>query len=189
MIVRISRRRTRTSQGQHIAEFAAAFVLLVLCFFVPMLDLGIMPVRYFMSQEIVSSYARRLSLCESLSQAYAVMNADPSLEAKLIKLGGVKPQALHLALLITRVKPPPDRIVVEVPKTIPAAWLPGGSRGPCEYILEVRADIEVSPAILISGSSPKIAGLNSPVPFTISATSPWENMGRNPVTKAFFINE
>lgn len=183
------RRHVRSTRGQHIAEFAAALVLLVLCFFVPMLDLGIMPVRYFMSQEIIASYARRLSLCESLSQAYAVMNADPSLETKLIKLGGVKPQNLHLALLISRVKPPPERIVVEVPKTIPLEWLPGGRRGPCEYILEVRADVEISPAILLSGASPKIMGLNTPVPFTISSTSPWENMGRNPVTKAYFINE
>jgi hypothetical protein len=69
------RRNIRSNKGQQISEFAAALVLLVLCFFIPLLDLGIMPVRYFLSQELIASYARKLSLCESLSQSFAVLDS------------------------------------------------------------------------------------------------------------------
>src|ERR1700721_3009997 len=89
----------RSNKGSaQISEFAAALVLLVLCLFVPLLDLGIMPVRWFLAQEIISTYARKLSLCESLSQAYAVMDADPSLESQLVHLGGGEPKNITLGL-------------------------------------------------------------------------------------------
>ncbi|MGH9554144.1 MAG: hypothetical protein ACRD3W_32500 [Terriglobales bacterium] len=169
-------------------EFAAALVLLVLVFFVPLLDLGIMPVRYFMSQELIAQYTRRLSHCETLTQAFEQLNADPSLQTRLIKLGGVHPTSLTLHLLISTVKPPIERIVVEKPKSIPKQWLPDGNRQPCEYIMEIVAEVEVSPAMVLN-AQPKVMGLSAPVPFILSQTSPWENLGRNPVTTAFFINE
>lgn len=185
---RRSRHLGRPQHGQQITEFAAALVLLVLLFFVPMLDLGIMPIRYFMSQQLIQQYARRLSHCETLTQAYAEMNADPSLQTRLIKLGGVQPQSLELHLLISTIKPPIEKIEVIKPKTIPKDFLPEGRRGPCEYILEVLGQVEISPAIVMD-FEPKVIGLSSPVPFILRADSPWENLGRNPVTKAFYMNE
>jgi hypothetical protein len=171
-----------------LAEFAAALVILILVFFIPLLDLGILPVRYFMAQELIQQYARRLSHCETLTQAYAEMNADPSLRWRLVKLGGVQPKSLDLHLLISTVKPPIEKIDVVKPTTIPKAWWPEGSRSPCEYILEVTAAVDVSPAIMMN-FEPKVIGLSKPVPFTLRADSPWENLGRNPITKAFFMNE
>ncbi len=182
-------RSLRSNKGQQISEFAAALVLLVLVFFIPLLDLGIMPIRYFLAQELISTYARKLSLCESLSQSFAVMDADPSLETKLIHLGGVTPKNIVLCLVITKTKPPIERIIVTEPKKIPKEWFPEGPRSPCEYILQLSVDCEISPAILLRGGGPKITGLTEAVPFRISATSPWENLGRNPITKGFFINE
>ncbi len=44
---RMIRRKIRSNKGQQITEFAAALILLVFLFFIPLLDLGIMPVRYF----------------------------------------------------------------------------------------------------------------------------------------------
>ena len=72
--------------------------------------------------------------------------------------------------------------------TIPKEWLPDGKLGPCEYILEVVADIQVSPAIMMN-VNPPVMGLSKAVPFQLHSDSPWENLGKNPVTKAFFINE
>lgn len=181
-------KRIRSDRGQQITEFAAALVLLVLLFFIPLLDLGIMPIRYFMSQELIGQYVRRLSHCETLTQAYAELNADPALNTRLIKLGGVKPTSIRMFLAISRVQPPLDRIEVEKPRTIPKDWLPDGKRQPCEYILELVCQCEISPAIQLN-MDPKVIGLSSPVPFELSASSPWENLGRNPVTKQFYINE
>jgi hypothetical protein len=165
-------------------------VLLVLVLFVPLLDMGIMPVRWFLAQEIISTYARKLSLCESLSQAYAVMDADPSLETRLVHLGGVQPKTITLALVINRTSPPFEKIVVTEPKKIPRDWWPEGRKSPCEYILELTVDMEIAPAIIFRGlGGPPITGLNKSVPFQISQTSPWENLGRNPITKGYFINE
>jgi hypothetical protein len=180
--------RIRSPRGQHISEFAAALVLLFFLFFIPMLDLGIMPVRYFMSQQLVQQYARRLSHCETLTQAYQEMNADPSLHARLVQLGGVQPKNLELHLFINRIKPPIYRLDVTKPKSIPKSWWPEGSNGPCEYILEVSAEVEVSPAIMMQ-FEPKVMGLSKPVPFILRADSPWENLGRNPVTTQFYVNE
>jgi hypothetical protein len=184
---RVRRIYKRNATGQQMAEFAGAIVILVLTFFLPLLDLAIMPIRYFMAHELIQQYARRLSHCETLTQAYAEMNADPSLQYRLIKLGGCQPKSLELHLMISTIRPPVERLDVVKPKTIPKDWLPDARRH-CEYILEVVAAVEISPACLIN-TEPKIMGLSKPVPITLRADSPWENLGRNPVTKAFFLNE
>ena len=181
--------KTRSDNGQQISEFGAALVLLVLVFFVPLLDLGIMPVRWFLAQEIIQNYARKLSLCESLSQSFQVMEADPSMETQLIRLGGVSPKNVVLGLSIAQTKNPFEKVNITVPKYIPKEWLPGGRKGPCEYILELSVECDIAPAMLARSDGPKIMGLNTPVPFMIGASSPWENLGRNPVTKNYFMNE
>lgn len=185
----MTRRNGRSSKGQQISEFAAALVLLVFLFFIPLLDLGIMPVRYFLAQELIASFARKLSLCESLSQSFAVMDADPSLETRLIRLGGVQPKNINLRLVITRNNPPIERVIVTEPRKIPREWLPEGPNSPCEYILELSVDCQIAPAILLRYAGISVVGLTEAVPFRISATSPWENLGRNPITKGYFINE
>src|SRR5580658_9888607 len=126
------KKNLRNQHGAQITEFAAALVILVLVFFIPLLDIGIMPIRYFMAQELVQQYARRLSHCETLTQAYAEMSADPSLQNRLIKLGGVQPKVLELRLMINKIKPPLEKIVVTKPKTIPMEWWPEGRNNPCE---------------------------------------------------------
>lgn len=186
---RMIRVKIRRNKGQQITEFAAALILLVFLFFIPLLDLGIMPVRYFLAQELIGTYARKLSLCESLSQSFAVMDADPSLETRLIRLGGVQPKNIVLRLVVTQNNPPNERVVVTEPRKVPKEWLPEGPKNPCEYILELSVDCQISPAILLRYMGVSAIGLTEPVPFRISATSPWENLGRNPITKGYFINE
>ena len=67
--------------------------------------------------------------------------------------------------------------------------------------MEVQADVEISPLFLVNVPEPKdatatedrkpakIPGLNGPLTVTIEATANWENLGRDPVTKNFFLNE
>ncbi len=194
------RREQGNTQGQQIPEFAGALVLLFFFFFIPLIDLGVLPVRWFLSQELIQTYARQLSLCETYSQALTKLNADPSLESKLIRLGGVQPKNIRCRLIASTVRDEPvKRYYLETPKTLPAEWLPNGKRAPLDYAIEVQVDVQVSPVFLIrlpgsatSGddkSAAKIPGLSAPVPLTMSASANWENLARDPVTKDYFINE
>ncbi len=197
MLIKLNR---RNAHGQQISEFAAAFALLFIFFFIPLFDLGVMPIRWILSQEIVQTYARQLSLCETFSQALAKLQADPSLETKLSRLGGVTPKNIRCRLVASTVRDnPPKHLYIDKPKNIPAEWLPNGRNAPIDYVVEVQADVELSPLFLVNLPAPKdanedkkpkkIPGLNGPLPLTINATANWENLGRDPVTKSFFIAE
>lgn len=189
---RFSQRRKpakRNYHGSQIPEFAAAIILLVLVVFVPMLDLIILPVRWMLAQEIVNGYSRRLALCETFSQAYAMMEADPSLKNRLSNLGGVTCDSINLRLRIQRTFPLPETISIEKPGTIPTAWLPNGEKAPDSFSLDVDVDAKISPALTLQAGGLSIPGLTGPVPMIISSSHQWENRGRNPITGKFFLQE
>ena len=157
-----------------------------------MLDLVIVPIRWMLAQDIVNSYARRLALCETFSQAFQVMESDPSLSSRLSQIGGVAVDNINLRMRVARVQHKgheEESIVAIGPGHIPPAWLPDGAKGPCSYSLEVDVNAQMSPAILLPAAKNKIVGLNAPIPLLVSASHQWENLGRNPVSKDFFVNE
>jgi hypothetical protein len=167
--------------------------MLVLVILLPFLDFIILPVRWLLAQEIVNGYVRKLALCETYSQAHDVLAADPSLATRLERLGGVKCKALNLKMRVARVFPnahPVEVLVVEKPGQIPTAWLPDGEKSPCIYNLDLEVHSLISPALLspVSGGL-IIPGITTPVPILISASRNWENLGRDPTTKRYFINE
>ncbi len=55
--------------------------------------------------------------------------------------------------------------------------------------MQVAADVDIAPVFMVQVLTGKVPGLNCPVPFTIAAEANWENLGRDPVTKVFFVNE
>lgn len=184
---------SRTNQkGSQLVDFAAALFLLVFLVFVPLIDLTIIPVRWMLAKEIISNYARKLAACESLTQAYEVMNADPSLETRLLHLGGVSLESIDMHLRITRVFLYSDHeevLLVKEPGAVPPEWKPNGKKAPCIYAIEIEVKSNISPAILLPKGGTAIPGLNAPIPITLTASANWENMGRNPVTKEFYLNE
>jgi hypothetical protein len=182
----------RNERGSQLAEFAPALVVLAVFVFIPLLDLTIIPIRWMMAQEIVNDYARRLALCETFSASRQTMEADPSLATRLQKLGGISVQSSDLHLRISRVYNYPheaDSLVVDVPGNIPDAWLPDGAKAPCHYSLEVSIKSLLAPAVIFPLGGATIPGLSAPVPWVITASHEWENLGRNPVTRRFFLNE
>jgi len=190
--VRTRRHSKRSSIGSNIPDFAAAMVILVLVVFIPLLDLTILPIRWMLAREIINEYSRRLALCETFSKAYKTMQADPSLATRLLRLGGVESKDISLRLRISRVFITPrtdEHLFVYAPGRIPPAWLPGGEKSPCTYTLELTVDTLISPAILFSSKGVSVPGLTGPVPFRIGASHEWENLGRNPGTRAFYLNE
>ncbi len=181
----------RVDNGSQISELGAGLVLLVVFVLIPMLDLVVVPLRWMMAQELVNSYARTLAMCESFSQAVETMDADPSLRTKLESLGGVDIKSIDLHLKISRTNHlgASDSYIVKGPRGIPPQWLPRSDNGSQLYSLEVDVYSEMYPAILIPWSSLSIPGVTAPIPMLVRSTHEWGNLGINPRTGDFFINE
>jgi len=77
-------------------------------------------------------------------------------------------------------------LTVQDNEQIPADWLPGGKNAPCSYLLQLNEDAIVSGT---TGGSSGIPGVNGPLTMSFAACSTWENMGCDPTTQEFFINE
>jgi len=181
--------RNRQIGGYQISEFTAALVVLVIGIVVPLVDLAAMPLHWILSQEIITSEARRLAQSESFSSAIAALDNDPLLRTRLLNLGGVKPLSTDCKLIISMLNKPYESFVANEPKSIPAEWLPEGKRSPCYYELEITVVQELSPLVVFNAFNTSIPGLTRPFICTIKARAHWENYGRNPVTKRFYMNE
>jgi hypothetical protein len=182
----------RGEAGSQLAEFGPALFILAFFILIPLLDLGILPVRWMLAQEIVNEYSRKLALQENFSQSFRTIEADPSLATRLKKLGGVTVKNINLQLRASRIfrhPHPSEFILVNQPRRIPPAWQPDGAKAPCDYSLELNVQSLMSPAFLFPASWYAIPGLTRPIPVTFNASHEWENLGRNPVTKSFFLNE
>jgi hypothetical protein len=182
----------RRQNGSQIVEFAAAIVLLITFVLIPCLDLAIVPIRWMMAQELIDSYVRTLSMCETFTESLHMLESDPSLRTRLLRLGGVQVESLNLRLKITRVfrdTSAAQSLEVIHPGSIPAAWLPDGALAPCAYALDIDVRGSIAPALLTKLQGMRIPGLTVPIPVPLSASHEWTNLGRDPNTEKYFINE
>lgn len=69
---------------------------------------------------------------------------------------------------------------------VPPDWLPGGSQEQCDYFLQTQVNVEISPWFC---SEPAIPGMTAPLPVTFTTSVPWENLGCDPATQQFYLNE
>ncbi len=167
-------------------------MVLICCVLVPLIDLAAVPIRWMLAQQLVNVYARKLSLCETFSGARAMMEADPSLSTRLHRLGGVDVQSINLHLRISRVQiyaHQEEFLLAETPKEIPQTWLPNGAKAPCSYLLELDVKSLMSPLILLPFRGISIPGLTRPIPLVVSGSHEWGNLGPDPLTGKFFLNE
>lgn len=74
------------------------------------------------------------------------------------------------------------------PGRIPPAWLPIADKLNRACFPELIA-LNMSPAILLSGINWPIPGITAPIPMLVTASHEWGNLGRNPRTGNYFINE
>lgn len=185
-------RLRRSQKGSQISEFAAALLLLVTVIFIPLLDLAIVPIRWMMAQELINGYARTLAMCETYSESRRTEEVAPSLQERMVKLGGVDLKTIALHLNITRVARDRDTVEfidVTEPESIPPAWLPDGALAPCVYLLKIDVEALISPVVLLKWQGASIPGLTAPIPLTLTATHEWVNLGKDPSTEKYFINE
>lgn len=186
---RNKQRCARNGRGSHIVEFAAGISILVGLLVLPLLNLAILPVRWMMAQELVNDYSRRLALSETYSQAFQRLEADPSLKTRLGRVGGVAVNSMALQMRVSRVEQSAEEAVFSGPNRIGSAWLPDGDKAPCSYSLELAVDAAISPAITLSGLGVSVPGLTRPIALTIHARHPWGNLGQDPATGQFYLNE
>ncbi len=181
---------TRRGQtGSQIAEFGAALVVLATVIIIPLVDLLIVPVRLMMVQDKANLLARRLALCETFSASCADMLSVPSISTDLNGINGVRVESADMCLRISQVGPCSEVFTVYCPGQIPSAWLPDGINAPCLYSLELRIKMLISPAFLLRQCGYAFPGLTAPFPVVITASHEWQNLGRDPLTGEYFLNE
>lgn len=183
------RAEIRPCRGSQIAEFAAALALLTVAVIMPVIDLSVVPIRWMMAQETVKSYSRQLAFCDSFSEATKLIQKEPSLETRLNSLGGIKVDDLGLKLRCASIHDPSTAIYVANPGSVPKDWLPEGARGPCTYSLVLEAKILLYPAFPATVKGNPLPGITGPFPLIASGSHEWENLGRNPDTGNFYLNE
>lgn len=187
----IKRYQRRTQTGSQISEFGVGLIILILIL-IPLLDFVVVPVRWMMAQEIVNNYARKLAMCETLSQSYATMEADPSLKVLLQNIGGVDVKSIDMHVRISRtstLETKAESYIVSQPGRIPAAWLPGVDNQPRLFSLELSVHSNMYPTVLMPGFILSVPGITAPIPMVVTASHEWGNLGRNPRTGNYFINE
>lgn len=177
---------TRSQNGTSLVEFGASTTLLICLILFPLINIAFIPVRYMFCHEVISDLARRLSHCETRSDAYRLMQQDQQWKAILSRCGvTVSGEQLNL---IATTSDGTQSVSVGQGVQLPADWLPGGTKSPCIYSLAVSATCAISP-VFSGGGGP--SGLKSPINVTIAAGSQWENLARDPrsTTLAYFVNE
>jgi len=183
------RRRFR-AQGQQLADFTVAFGFLIVFVILPLIDLGVVPVRFLIAQSSVSNYMKQLALCERASDAFTKVKADNGeINNLMTTIGGTHVKSSKLAIVINSQKKLGNQTEVEKAKAIPKIWLPEGENCPCQYMLKLSVDLAIEPLIALPTVAGGIPGLNAPFVLNITNVVPWENLGINPATQEYFLNE
>ncbi|MBX9568129.1 MAG: hypothetical protein K2X77_04500 [Candidatus Obscuribacterales bacterium] len=180
----MSTSKKRGQRGGAIAEFGTAFVVLVIFFFVPLVNLSFIAVKYFIAQGLIQEYVHRLAETEKRSEAYTMLSTDDWWKDFCDRCG-VTVSGHELKLVVCGATGS-DKITLSSGAPVTSQWLPGGSKAPCIYTLDLVVDVLIPP---IYSGGPAVPGITSPLPLKIEGHSNWENLSRNPVTSGYFINE
>ncbi len=171
-----------------ISEFGAVLFLLICCIVLPLINLSIIPVRFGMGKSVVATQARSLAKSESFSEAIKRNREVSEQWAQLQAIGGIKVRDSSLSLTVDSTNSRRSRVCTG-PRTIPPSFLPDGSESPCVYLLDLKVDVEISPLVSMSWQNWNVPGLTGPLPIRFHESSAWENLGRDPVTGEFYVNQ
>jgi hypothetical protein len=184
-----SRKYRRRKGGAQILEFGGAVFIFLTCIVIPLIDLSFVPLRFGLGKSVVSSRVKQLAQVETLTEALQGEKKDNSLKGILGGLDGIAVKSSKLSLIIKSNKSEPPEISIDRPGTIPKKWLPDGSASPCEYSLDLIVNVEIFPLIVVPVPFVKVPGLTEPIPLRFNEVSVWENLGRDPVTGEFCVNQ
>lgn len=179
-----TKKAQRGKRGGAIAEFGTAFVVLVIFFFVPLVNLSFIAVRYFIAQGLIQEYVHRLAQTEKRSESYTMLSNDTWWKDFCDRCGVTVSN--HTLKLVVCGAGTSEKVILASGAPVTSQWLPGGSKAPCVYTMDLVVDVQVPP---VYNGGPAVPGITSPLPLKIEGHSNWENLSRNPVTTEYFINE
>lgn len=173
----------KRNQKGTMAEFGPAMIVFVCFIMTPLIDVSAIPVRYLIAQGVLAETAQKLALAESRTEAVAI--AENGQWRNILRGCGVTVTPQPLKLIVCG-KEEADRIVLNPGEPVPPQYLPAGVKAPCIYSMELSVIAALPP--LYNGTS-GLPGFTAPINVNLSARSNWENMGRDPGTRRYFINE
>jgi hypothetical protein len=173
----------RRTTGQQLVELAGALVILLFWFTIPLLNLGMIPIRWALSYSILESDLKMLARCEKFSQALSLYSDSRTADTTIKTLGGVTISDSRLFLTLHS----KQRGVLEVeePGKIPSIWLNDNT----EFSLTRLTTAKISPLITANPLGLAIAGINAPLAIKIESSTQWENIAKDPITSMYFVNE
>ena len=142
--------------------------------------------RWAISSQIVSAWTQSAAKKRKLSDAFKSFYTD-RFTIEVSNPSGVKVTSVAPALLIAKVNDPSQTLRVEEPGKIPLNWQP--DKGSYNYSLYVLVQSRIDPLVTVQFFGLKVPGLTEPADVTMSGSSLWENMGRDPITTEFYVNE
>jgi len=171
-----SERRGRSRVfGHAFAEFSVAIVLLG-GFVIALSALALVPIRFLIANGVFTNAVQSAALSETRSSASSLIDDAPLLG--LAQSCGI--DFGDATISIVCVNQSGGSLTVSGQSPVPAQWLPGGSNTPCTYSLHVDQKVTIEPLL---------HGMTSTFATTLHGDSCWENLGCDPTTKGFYINE
>lgn len=178
---KISQRRRQS--GSAMTEFSGAMIIFILFIFTPLLNIGILPVRYLIAHGIMTEMTHRMAVCEKRTEAGKLLKTN-SWWTSLLSACGVAVKNPSVALLIVDKSNGKTSLPLET--ALSNDQLPNGAQGPFMYSLQLSADCDISPLFNAGAGLP---GFTKPVTIHLTSQAQWENLGRNPETTLYYINE
>ncbi|HEY9869369.1 MAG TPA: hypothetical protein V6D08_09405 [Candidatus Obscuribacterales bacterium] len=173
-------------RGHVMAEFAPALFVLLFGVMLPLLDLAFVPIRYTAAYAMVRNQDQELALSRTAGDAHQALQLDGQWKARLAGCGA-KVKKSELVMVVTDRSGGRHAFSLGQRGYIPSELLPDGENAPCVYRLQLRVELGIAPLLSMSGKG--VPGLTSPMPVTIVTSAAWENLGRDPETKEFYLNE
>ncbi len=175
------RHKRLNNKGYNLPEFCATFVVFTLLVLVIAFG-SIVPFRYMLANGMVASMVHKAALAEKRSLSSFVLSQDPCIA--FAQRCGIEFGAAKIAMVCIN----KAGATVTIPSgcAVPKDWLPGGKNAPCTYLLQLSQPATIKTLIT---SDKGLPGVTAPLKVNFNAASCWENLGCDPVTKDFFINE
>ena len=169
--------------GSSMTEFSGAMVIFILFIFAPLINVGILPVRYLIAHGILTEMTHRMAVCEKRTEASKLLKTNLWWTTLLGACGvAVKnPEASLIA-----VDQGGSKKAVSMGDPLTVDLLPNGTKGPFMYSIQLTADCDISPLFNAGAGLP---GFTMPVTIRLSSQAQWENLGRNPETTFYYLNE
>lgn len=175
----------RRQRGQHLVEFASSLMLLVVFFLLPVMDIGVLLLRYSVASGLMQKQVGDLALCDKFSKAHGWFCADPQFNTAPF---GVSVTESSIFLEATSLSDGLTQRFSE-PRGISGRWLPNSSKGPFNYELGIAKDLQVAPLFSVWLGGMRVPGLTCPVRMHVESRCRWQNVTRDADTGDYYLNE